>query len=241
MKHKFAKKRAFEIGLAILAVLSLVGMILAGDDPRPRETIWGMVPALHFTSPFADAWNKVIYDLSLASIVSLFFYWLIVWLPEQRKRARIKRSFKTQYVAFKQDGIGIFLMLADGSYDASFPETLLDQKAFRDYFKTRVGDGQDRWDRVASKLEGYYLQLLLNRMESFRGEFVFVLNNLDIESDEALEFSKDFAKSISAFSIQIPGYDNKSLLRFLWTVFTGWNSDTGFLDRDFMESWIDEL
>jgi hypothetical protein len=241
MKRKFTPKRAFDLGLCILSGVNLAAMLLAGEDPRLREALWAVAPVFHFTSAYPDAWNKVIYDLSLGSIVSLFFYWLIVRLPEHRKRARIKRSFKTQYAAFKQDCIEIFLMLADGSYESSVPETLLDQKSFRDYFKTPTGDGQDRWDRVANSLEGYYLQLLLNRMEAFREEIVFVLNNVDIEADAAFEFAKNFSKAITSASILTPGYDNKALLQFLWTVFTGWSFVDGYPKTDVVEDMIREF
>jgi hypothetical protein len=241
MKQKLSRIRVFNLALFVLSGVNLVAILLAGEDPRFREALWGVAPAALFNSSYPDAWNKLIYDLNLASIVSLFFYWLIVRLPEHRKRARIKRSFKAQYAAFKGDCIEIFLMLADGSYGGGVPESLLDQKTFRDYFKTPTGDGQDRWGRVANNLEGYYLQLLLNRMEAFREEIVFVLNNLDIEADAPFEFAKNFSKTITSASILTSGYDKKSLLQFLWTVFTGWSFVTRYPESDIVEDMIRDL
>jgi hypothetical protein len=240
MKPKFAKRRLFDLGLLILIAINLVAILLAGEDPRFRDAVWAMTP-FHLTSEYAAAWNKVIYDLNLGSIVSLFFYGLIVRLPEHQKRTRIKRSFQAHYTRFKLECIEIFLLLADNSYEMEVPETLMNQAAFRDYFKTPVSDGQERWHRVANNLEGYYLQLILNRMEAFREEIIFVLNNLDIETDAAFEFSKNFSKAITSASILTRTDDKKQLLQFLWTVFTGWSFVTGYPEGDIVEDMIREL
>jgi hypothetical protein len=60
-----------------------------------------------------QSWLKLLYDLGVGSLVSPFFYWLVVRIPEREKRKRIKRSFAN---------------VADGSYEYGFHETLVDHK-----------------------------------------------------------------------------------------------------------------
>lgn len=94
------------------------------------------------------------------------------------------------------------LGVADGSYDSAMPEELLDQKKFAEYFKMKVEPSQDRWDRFCNKLDPYHLKEIVKRMEIFRDEISFILNNVDIPSDEPFEFLKRFSAAISSLATQ---------------------------------------
>jgi hypothetical protein len=241
MKLNITSRQKLDYALIGLFCVNAVAILFCCEDPRLREAVWAAAPALYFTSPYPEAWNKVIYDVNLGSLVSIFFYWLIVWLPEHQKRARIKRSFKAEYRSFRQDCIEFFLLMADKTFTSGLPETLLEQSAFREYFKEPVGNGRDRWGLVADALEGYYLQQVLGRMETFREEVVFVLNNVDIQTDDALAFVKRLSKAIQSVSDISPEDEKKGLLRFLWSIFSGWDFVTGYPKTDIIEDMIREL
>ena len=87
-------RRPLDLGLVALFVVSAAWVLVAHEGP------------------FA----KVIYDLAIASMVSLIFYGLVVRLPDYQRRRRIKRSFLGRYQRFKEDCIGVMLLVADGSY-----------------------------------------------------------------------------------------------------------------------------
>lgn len=195
------------------------------------------MPAKH-----ASSWNKVSYDLALGAAVSIFFYWLLVRWPDHERRLRIKRSFAMQYRTFKISCVEMFVGLAEGSYDSSLPSRLLTPRAFREFFDEDLGNRDTRWYRVANKLDEFYLQLLVDRMEVFRDEIAFVLQNTDVQDEEALEFFKRFSRIIYAHKHVTPGYDDvKAFCGFMWSLFAGWDFVTGYKERDIVEEMIEAI
>lgn len=178
-------------------------------------------------------WNHIAYDVATACFVTLIFYFLVVWLPERLKRERMKKVFAARYASFKIDCIAIFLGLADGSYDADLPKQLLNQAQFRKYFHG------ERWYSVANGLQGFPLDELITRMEIFRDDTLFVLNNTDIGNDTSFEFFQRLSAAIYERKKVNPDYDGiKSLCRFLWEIFSGWNFIDGYPKRDVIEEMI---
>jgi hypothetical protein len=76
------------------------------------------------------------------------------------------------------------MIVADGTCLVGDAETLMERGKFRDYFEEKVLPDRNRWHEFLNKLDEYYLRELLTRMEIFRDEFTFVLNNTDIPKDE---------------------------------------------------------
>jgi len=223
-------RRILDFILVVLLFVSLAIMFLANDDPFVREKFCRFIC---FRSLHATALNKILYDIAAASLVSLIFYYLVVRVPDFLKRSRIKKVFTAQYKSFRSDCIAIFLSLADGSYDSQFPEKLLQQAEFRNYFT------RERWDAVANKIEGINLGELINRMEIFRDDILFVLNNTDIGDDEAFEFFQRLSAIIYSTKNVNPDYDGiKVLCRFLWEVFSGWSFVEGYSRSDIIEDMI---
>jgi hypothetical protein len=73
------------------------------------------------------------------------------------------------------------LAVTDGSYCADVPKTLMDQDRFKTYFSEWVTHDRTRWHDFENNLTEYYLHRLLTRMEIFREELIFILNNTDIQ------------------------------------------------------------
>lgn len=177
--------------IAIVAV-SVVIMFLSNEDPFVRKALCRA--GVCFYSDAARGWNKLLYDFAAGCVITVVFYWLLVRWPEYRKRKRIKKSFRTQYRMFKLVCIENFLAVADGGFDATLPERLLDIEQFRDYFKQDVGDGKTRWDEVANKMSPYYLEVTISRMEILRQEISFVMHNTDISERKVFELLKGLSK-----------------------------------------------
>lgn len=234
-------RKPFDLVLWFLAVLSLATIFLAHENSFARDVFCSaikMCPAVEN----AAAWNKIAYDFAMGALVSLFFYALIIRLPENQKRRRYKRSLTQRYKMFKEDCIGLMLATADGTYDGSFPEQLLDQKRFRDYFKESVTSSQDRWARFCNNLDAYHLKELVKQFEMFRDEISFILNNVDIPSDQPFEFLKRLSVAIYAAHDTTLDYDEtKGFARFLWEIFSGWNFVTGYHERDIIQDMIDAI
>jgi hypothetical protein len=234
-------KRLLDIALIAISVLSVAALFLAHEDPFAREAVCahsGFCPVM----PNAKAWYKIIYDLAVGSLTTLFFYLLVVRLPEYQRRQRLKRSLEGHYKAFREDCIEIMLAVADGTYSADVPETLMEQDKFRDYFTEKVTPDRNRWHDFQNNLNEYYLRELLTRIEIFREELVFVLNNTDIPKDEPFEFLKRLSAVIYSMKHVTLGYDeSKPLSGLLWNVFAGWDLITGYRKKDIIKNMIDAI
>jgi hypothetical protein len=216
MNKKSAFVRLLNVALTVLFAVSIAGLVL-GHEP----------------------WRKILYDLAVGALITIFFYLLVVRLPERERRQRLKRSLEKHYYTFREDCIGILLMAADDTYCAGFPETLMDQDRFREYFNEKVRCGGDRWDDFQNNLNETHLQHLLTYMEIFREELVFVLNNVDIPETEPFEFLKRLSAIIYSMKRVKLGYDEtKPLASFLWDVFAGWDLITGYRKEDIIKNMI---
>lgn len=230
------------LGICLVALFatSAATMLIANDDPFVRVWLCANVtcPDILHLKP----WRKISYDLSVGSVVSLFFYWLVVRVPEYQRRKRIKRSFVYRYLQFKEDCIAVMVGVADGSYDADLPSRLLDQKQFREYFNVKVSPSQYRWHAFLNNLDQPNLRELTKLLEIFRAEITYVLDSIDIPDQEPREFLKRLSASILSMQDTTLGYDEtKVFARFLWELFAGWNFITGALKKDIVKEMIDAI
>jgi len=225
----------------LFAFVATIALMLVTVDGSPLLT--DLCEArVCLPSSHPESWNKVAYDLALGAAVSIFFYWLLVRWPGHERRLRIKRSFAIQYRTFKLSCVETFVGMAEGGYDAALPSQLLTPRAFREFFDEDLGNRDTRWYRVANKLDEFYLQILVDRMEVFRDEISFVLQNTDVSDEEALEFFKRFSRIIYAHKHVTPDYDDvKAFCGFMWSLFAGWNFVTGYQERDIVEEMIEAI
>ena len=234
-------KRLLDIALVAIFVLSLAALFLANEDNFARRAVCvntGLCPGY----PHAKALHKLVYDLALGALITLFFYALVVRLPDYQRRQRLKRSLKRYYKAFREDCILIMLLIADCGYSEGAPEALLEQDRFREYFMKKIAPDRDRWHEFQNKLDESSLRELLTRMEIFRDEVAFILNNTDISNNEPFEFLRDLSAIIYSMKDARLGYDeSKPLACFLWTVFAGWDLITGYRKSDVVKKMINAI
>ena len=234
-------KRLLNVTLTLIGILCIVALFLAHEDPFARKIIYtytGFRPVV----PNAKAWYKITCDGAVGALVTLFFYLLVVRWPDYQKRRRLKRGLARQYRIFKEDCIGIMLMVADGSYSGDVPEKLMEQEKFREYFKGNVTSGRSRWDEFVNNLNERYLRELIMNMEIFRDEIAFILNNTDIPRDEPFEFLKRLSTVIYSKKGVTLDYDElKFFARFLWEIFSGWDWISGYRKEDIIQRMIDDI
>jgi hypothetical protein len=225
-------KRALDAVLIVILILSVGALFLAHEDPFARTALCAHT-GVCLTLP--AAWYKIFYDLGVGALISLLFYWLVVRLPDYQRRRRLKNGLARQYHVFRADCIGIMLSVADGTYLYGKQEALIEPEAFRKYFNEDVGQDQDRWDAFFNKLDEYNVRNLRTKMEIFRDQISFVLNNTDIPKDELQRLSTVIysMKDVTA------SYNDKEVLtRFLWELFAGWSYITGARKDDIVKKMI---
>jgi hypothetical protein len=230
-------KRPLNWLLLAITLFSAVAVLLGHENPFVRVAVCTRVPCP--TLAHSHALETIAYDLGIGSIISVFFYWLVVRLPENAKRRRIRNSFVEHFREFKEDAIATMLMVTDDTFAWGFHRELVDQNNFRDYFKQEVSPGEDRWDSLHNKMTDYYLDELLTHLEILRAEILFTMSAVEIDDKRVLEFLKRLSATIIKMRKTTRDYDSmKSFGKFMWEVFAGWSFVTGYQKRDFFEDMI---
>lgn len=186
--------------------------------------------------------NQIIFDSAAGINVSLIIYALVVWLPERNKRERVRRNLQLQYDAFKEECICIFLSALGGGYGLDEINRLKDRDEFLRYFKESFSPDQTRWDAVANRLDEQHVKLLAIEFEILRDELHFTLNAIDVDNPDAFAFLKRLSQMLHRTKQVSLGYDDKkTLLRFLWSVHTGWSWVDGYTKKDTIVQAIESI
>jgi hypothetical protein len=120
-----------DLSLGVLVLVSVLLMVKSSSDALPgwlRGT-----RAEPWLSQFGVG-NQNIHDIAGGLVVSLFIYFLVVWLPERDKRKRVRRNLQLQFDAFKKGCIREFFNAMSQSYDPALIDELKDRERFREFF-----------------------------------------------------------------------------------------------------------
>lgn len=180
-----------------------------------------------------------LHTISTGFLLSAIFFFLVVYLPDQKRREIVARNFVQQYDQIKLSLIGTFLILSD-SQQYGNRENLLIREEFKRYFKGANEKGEDRWSAIANGLQGneYYLREVVFELRMLNDEIRFFRNTLPIQESEVFEFLNRLSQAISKVELTQPDYDEvKNFCRFLWQLFTGYN----FIDGYSKSSYIDDM
>ncbi|MER8591810.1 hypothetical protein NKH33_09425 [Mesorhizobium sp. M1182] len=226
--------------LWLLLAISASMIALGNEDPFARDLLcgFGVCP----TSGHASAWNKLAYDTGVGVFLSLVFYWLLVRVPEMQKRKRLKKSLTTQYRMFKQDCLATMVGVTVGAFKMETVHQLMGQNEFRAFFNAQATQDQNRWDAFQNKIQPHNVSDLMIAMEVFRDEIGYVLNNVDIESDEAFDFFQRLLGAIHSVGRSTVDLDDGDRLSgFLWQMFSGWDPVKGYRDHDIVARMIEQI
>ena len=205
-----------------------------------RTVIWFLVLAAAVclilsvvTAPNND-YFALVNSFSVGFVISVIFYFIVVYLPESQRKARIYRSMELQYRVFKESCISTFLILSN-SQEYKYRENLLNQEEFRRYFKNNNDRNENRWDAVANEIQGneYYLNEIIYELKMLNEEIKFIRSSVDIHDEEAFLFLKRLSHMIHRMESTKPDYDDiKSFCGFFWSLFTGWSFIQGYRKAD---------
>ncbi|MDD2469105.1 MAG: hypothetical protein PHI97_34490 [Desulfobulbus sp.] len=233
---KRVRRSAVNSTLTVVLAAALFLMLKTSDDRLVNGFInsW----AEQALAPFATG-NQIIFNVSVGVIVSIFIYLLLVWLPERRKRTRVKRNLQRQYDLFKEDCITTFLGALNQTYNSELINNLKHRDHFKKYFKEPATCDQDRWDAVFNRVNDYMLKNLLIELEILRNEVLFTLAAVDIDDEEIFAFLKRLSQVVYRIKHwSQESEDHKELFRFLWSIHTGWNIIYGYQEKDIIAETI---
>ena len=177
--------------------------------------------------------NQIAFDLSVSFISGIFMYYLVVRVPEQSKKRRLRANLEVAYKNFKEDSIAVYLGCFMSSYPSELPKILSERTAFREFFNEPHVPGQDRWHAVANGLDDYRIKTIVLELEILMQEIHFTLGAIDVKDPRVFQFLKNLSKIIYRSKNWTTEYDDvKSIMRFLWTLHSGWSWIEGYPEVD---------
>ena len=211
-------------------------MCKTSSDPRPDFIKGTWLDKL--LRPFPTG-NQIAFDITVGVIVSLFVYILVVRVPEQQKRSRLKANLRRQYDALKEETILQFLWACNAPASTTLIERLKNRHDFKDFFKERVSESQDRWHAVMNGLDEAKVSAIVHELQHFRGEVEYVLAAVDVTDPQVFGFMKGLTRILHGGERWSEDYDHvKALAAFMWSMHTGWDWVHGYTGKDAIADMI---
>lgn len=234
----FKRDRFIKIVLLLLTLVAIFGMFAGGNEP-----IIGILRGTPL-EPYLyqlNYSNSIIFNLSVGYLVSVFFWLLVVYYPEQHRRHILRDNLNLRYKNFKEDTIHILLQAA-GTYDSSLPKELCDHQKFKEFF---YENKKEHWYAALNGLQSSkgHMDDLLLELELLAHEVSYALNNISIQDTKVHAFFKRLNEHIYRLkNANVYSYDQvKYLGNFLWEIHTWWSCIYGQRKNDVIQNMIDDL
>ncbi len=175
-------------------------------------------------------------------LISIWFYFLVVWLPEKKNKKRVKSNFISQYTEFKRYLIMHIVDACREPYKDELIRNLMEPRAFKDYFKEKVTSDQKRWDVFVNNLDKDLLVGILYEFEAFKEATSYLLGNVQVDDDEVFSFLHRINTiSITLKSVSVEDDSVKKLSRMLWEILAGFSWVDGYRDYDHFDSMFNKI
>jgi len=222
-------------GLLILSILCLV-LVLKSSKERLLFDSAGL-----FFQQFKLG-NEIVFNLSCGMLISIWFYFLVVWLPEKKNKARVKSHFISQYTEFKRHLIMHIVNACREPYKADLLSSLMEPQVFKDYFKEKITADQERWHVFLNKVDIGLLVDILNEFEAFKEATSYLLANVQVDDDEVFAFLHRINSiSITLKGVSVEDDSLKQLSQLLWEILAGFSWVDGYRDYDYFDSMFHKI
>jgi hypothetical protein len=191
----------------------------------------------------------VLAGILIGGIISFLFYFLVVFVPERRKRLIIKSNLRKVYRNIKRDILWqiVFASIQGGRSDLTTSVEQVDKLMGIEAFKAAFAHGREAtegfyaFENQMSQDTYEFRQIILN-LQILSKQIDYVLHNYPIQDQNVF----DFFKRLEAFLMRIqhltPGYDeSKALCQFIWEIFAGFNFVEGDRGYDIIEKMIHDI
>lgn len=237
--RSFLYRNALDLALWVLGVASSILMLKSSTDPRP-DFVKGTSLEQVF-KPFSTG-NQVVFDIAVGVVVSLFVYVLVVRLPAWQKRRRVKAHLLRRYEDLKRQCITHFLWACHEPAVSDLTDELMDLEKFREFFKVKVSDDQDRWHAVLNGLNEQGVAALVRELDMFRTELEYALTAIEVSDAKVFGFMRNFTQVLQRSRYWSDDEDQlKPLSQFMWSAFAGWSFVTGYTGKDAIAEMIDAI
>jgi hypothetical protein len=224
--------------LMVISIICLVLVFKTSDEaPIFRGELFDW-----FFSQFSIG-NAILFNLASGLLISIWFYFLVVYLPDVKRQKRIKKHFVMQYLVFREQVITHILGSCGESYNSDLLNKLTNPHEFKVYFDEKVTYGQTRWQVFISNADSVVVQRILSEFIAFKEATLYLLSKVDIEDEEVHAFLHHF-NSITITLIDTPVDDYDSMKKFsgyLREIFAGFSWSSGSRDYDYFAKMLEKL
>jgi hypothetical protein len=187
--------------------------------------------------------NTIVFNLAIGYLVSLFFWLIVVHLPERKRRAMLRNKLDRTYKYFKEDIVQTLLWALNAPYESAQIEQLAtDHIAFKNFFGN---DNKSIWGAALNGMQDSEERLreVYFAMESLSLEVTYVLSSLPIQDENAHTFLKHLNETIRRLKhYDTAEYDRvKYIGSFLWGIFARWDILSGQMQDDPLQATINRL
>lgn len=188
-------------------------------------------------------------NLLAGGLVSFLFYFLVVHVPERRKKSIIKANLLNTYRNIKEAILRqvIWASVKGGRHDLTADtdtiEMLMSPKGFKDAFQgaRESTEGFYAFQNQMDDDTPEFREIVLN-LEMLSKQIDFLLHNYSIEDQETFDVFKRLELLLMQLRAYGPGYDEaKPLCRFIYELYAGWSFIVGDIDHDWLEKRISDL
>lgn len=218
--------------LCVLAGLSLILMFVTGTDPILPWLIGTPVEPWLYRLRWT---NGIVFNLAVGFLVSLFFWYLLVYFPEVKRRKVVKRHLTERYRLFKEEVVLNLLWAAGEAPDHKEARRFVDDaRAFRDYLTQA---------RQTAMIQGVADQApaIQREMAALSKELTLGVQLCPVK-DKTYQRLMYLVKTLDTHqSLSSPDDDRKNVMRFLFYTLTHWDFIHGQAASDEIQNLIDQL
>lgn len=196
-----------------------------------------------------DIWTKIyplLSSLMIGLLTSFSFYFLVVFLPQKKKKTIIKSNFYNLYLNIKEEILReiIWAAQAGGYYDLHNDEEtlrkLMNHKSFREVFDDSKKHNEG-WSTFINGVtsENRHYSAIIDKFQILAKQIEYILLNYQIEEQDFFDFFKGLEIILLEAKSFNPNTDDlKPFCRFLWDIYAGSAFGEGIQDFDIIETNI---
>lgn len=225
--------------LLLTAVFAMFGLFSGSNEQ--------VIPLLQGTpvEPYLLALhngNSIVFNMSVGFLASTFFWLIVVYYPERKRRTLLRDNLSRQYQSFKESTIQVLLWSAVGTHDSELPNKLCDHLKFKEFFNK---NNKENWYAALNDLQSNQARMhdILFELEMLASEISYVLNNVNVQNDRVHSFFKALNENIYRLKASsVYSYDQvKYVGNFLWAIHARWSIIDGQRNDDVIQNMIDSL
>lgn len=224
-------------------------------------SLWLMLNVLVFAGllgidlsrlPKPSWWEDVVplaTSMLAGGLVSFFFYWLVVYEPERRKRHIIKRNLSKMYARIKKEILYnvVFASRKGGRVDLFASPDIIKSLLTVEGFKAAFSGGREAdegfyaFENQMSDDTPEFREIVLN-LELLAKQIEFILHNYTMDDERIFDFFKGLELLLLRLRNSSPGYDeSKPLCTFIYQLFSGWSPIEGYLGYSVVDKMIEDI